>query len=442
MNHGHPRLSVFGLGKLGSPLAAVLAEAGYETTGYDVNPAAVAALAAGRAPVSETGLQETIDRGRDRLRATGDAREAVLASDASFIIVPTPSGPDGGFVNDWVIEAVRAIGSALREKPGRHVAVVVSTVMPGATGGPIRAALEEASGLTAGAGVGLVYSPEFVALGTVIRDTRMADLVLIGESDPESGALVEAVQRRIALGAPEVHRMSWESAEVCKLALNSYVTTKISFANTVADICQRLPGADALAVAAALGADSRIGPKYLKPAVAYGGPCFPRDNRAFAALADALGANAALARATDAVNDYQTARLLAQARALAPAGGTVAVLGMTYKPHTGVIEQSQGMRLAPALAAAGYRTLIADPQGGEAAAAALGPAAELREAAAAVGEADLVIITTPWPAFAEVPEAAWARPGGRAPVLDPWRLLAGAAAPSGAEPALAGAGDD
>jgi UDPglucose 6-dehydrogenase len=191
----------------------------------------------------------------------------------------------------------------------------------------------------------------------------------------------------------------------------------------IAELCEYLPNADADVVTSAVGADSRIGHKYLKGAVGYGGPCFPRDNKAFAALGRRLGANTALAEATDAINDHQVHRLRGAVDACAGVGATVAVLGMAYKPNTGVVEESQGVMLARVLADDGYRVLIADPQGGAAAEAALAHRAQLTEAEDAVRQADVVVVTTPWPEFGKVDLDAFRRPQGRATVIDPWRLF-------------------
>lgn len=161
-----PCISVIGLGKLGAPRAAVFACKGFETIGLDINPRFVEAINDGRAPVEEPRLQEMIDGGRSRLRATKSFEEAVLNSDVSFIIVPTPSGADRFFSNKFVVDAVEQIGAALRFKTQYHVVVVTSTVMPGATNGEIRAALELAAGREVGSDLGLCYNPEFIALGS------------------------------------------------------------------------------------------------------------------------------------------------------------------------------------------------------------------------------------------------------------------------------------
>lgn len=419
-----PRLSVIGLGKLGAPMAAVFAVKGFDVIGVDVSQANVDAVNAGRAPVDEAQLQAFIDRARGKLRATTDFAEAVASTDISFIIVPTPSGRDHFFVNDYVVDAVRRIGTVLRHSGNDHLVVVTSTVMPGSTGGVIREALEESSGRTVGVDVGLCYSPEFIALGSVVRDLLNPDMVLIGECSDRYGAALEQVYRATTESTPAVHRMGFVNAEICKIAVNTYVTTKISYANMLADLCDHLPGADVDVITGALGADSRIGPKYLRGGVAYGGPCFPRDNKAFASLARTLGVPCGIAEATDEINDYQVERLLGAVAATVERGARVAVLGMAYKTGTGVFEKSQGFALARGLMSDGYRVLIADPLAAMTAADALGGGVEaFTDFAPAITACDVAVITTPWSDIVKTPADAFHRPSGLLPIIDPWGVL-------------------
>ena len=191
-----------------------------------------------------------------------------------------------------------------------------------------------------------------------------------------------------------------------------------------ADMCDHLPGADADVVTRAVGGDSRIGRKYLKAAIGYGGPCFPRDNKAFAALGRRLGVNAELAEATDRINEHQLARLSGAVEALAQPGATIALLGMSYKPDTAVIEESQGVMLARILAKQGYKVIVSDPMATQAAAAVIGAAAEaIPDASVAVREADLVVVMTPWPDFKTIPSDAFRRGAGAVTVIDPWRVI-------------------
>lgn len=418
------RISVIGLGKLGAPLAAVLAAKGFDVIGVDHHPALVAALAAGDAPVSEPGLERLIDVARSRLTATTDIADAVARTETTFVIVPTPSKADGSFSNAQVIAAVREIGAALRAKTSYHLVVITSTVMPGSTGGPIRDALEATAGRPVGQTIGLCYSPMFVALGSVIENMLNPDFVLIGESDSRAGDVLADIYRAVCGNPPAIQRMSFVNAELTKLAVNSYVTMKISFANTLSAVCDRMPEANAKVVAAAMGRDSRIGAKYLNPGLGYGGPCFPRDNAAFANLAREVGACVALTEATDQINRAQPARIVNLVRTLL-ARGTVGILGLSYKPDTSVIEQSQGIEIAALLAQAGYRVRVFDPQCLDAAMAVLGRQVERAPTAEdCAAEADLLVIATPWRCFLQLPERALTRAGGRRLIIvDCWHLL-------------------
>lgn len=417
-------LAVVGLGKLGSPLAAVLASKGHNVVGVDLNPYFVDKINAGEAPVVEPQLQEMIDANRARLRATSDFGDAIPNTDISFIIVPTPSKPDGAFTNQYVLSAVESIGKALRGKDRYHVVNITSTVMPGSTGGEIRAALEAASGKKVGVDIGLTYNPEFIALGSVVRDLLYPDMLLIGESDPRAGDVLEAVYKKTVMSNPPVQRMNWICAEITKIAVNTYVTTKISYANMLAELCDKLPGADVDVVSAALGKDSRIGSKYIKGALGYGGPCFPRDNRAFSTLARSVGAAAHIAEATDAVNNRQIDRVADLVSGAARPGATVAVLGMSYKPDTPVVEQSQGVMIAKALAERGFKVVAYDPVALSNAMTELqGFALRAASAESAIDDADVVVLTTPSAQYKDIPAERFGRSGERRLVVDCWRLL-------------------
>jgi UDPglucose 6-dehydrogenase len=417
-------ISVIGLGKLGAPLAAVLASRGFSVVATDLNHEVVAAINEGRAPVDEPGLQDLIAVSRSRLRATYDAAEAVLASEVTFIIVPTPSDDTGRFSNELVLQAVAAVGQPLRQKDGYHLVVITSTVMPGSTGGEIRETLEQHSGRRLGPQLGLCYNPEFVALGSVVRDMLRPDMILIGEGDANAGEVLAGIYRRTCDNEPAVHRMNFVSAELTKIAINTFVTTKISYANMLADICDRLPGADVDVVTRALGSDSRIGGRYLKGAIGYGGPCFPRDNVAFASLARGLGARADLAEATDALNRYQVDRVMTHIEGRVEPGGIVGVLGLSYKPDTSVVEQSQGVALVERLLTHGYRVVAYDPKaiaGGQR--ALLQPFEAAGSAEECIRASSLVVVMTPWEEFRALRPAAFTRSKGRATVLDCWRIV-------------------
>lgn len=350
------RVAVVGLGKLGCPLAAVFASKGHKVVGVDLNEGTVETVNRGLAPVLEPGLQEMMRA--HPFAATTNHEEAVKQTDTAFIIVPTPSDDDGRFSNRYIIDAITSIGEALNGKRRYYNIVVCSTVMPGSCGLEIRMALEKAADRYIGATLGLCYSPEFIALGSVIHDIQHPDIVLIGQADKECGAKLARIMRTIS-DAP-IKRMTLTNAEIAKISLNAYVTMKISFANVLAEICETIPAADAHVVTDAIGSDSRVGRKYLTPGAAYGGPCFPRDTRAFTAFAQEHHGFSVLAEATQKVNEHQLERVMDIIKSCA-SDNSVAVLGLAYKPGTDVTEAAFGTILAERLKAESYRVATHDP---------------------------------------------------------------------------------
>lgn len=350
-------VSVIGLGKLGGSMAAGMASRGLNVIGVDVNRHAVDAVNTGKAPVQETGLGEMIAANQERIRATMSAEEAVLASDISFVIVPTPSDERGAFTLQYAKFAFKSLGQALKKKNGYHVIVLTSTVLPGATRQGLLPILEQESGKKCGPDFGLCYNPEFIALGSVIRDFLNPDFYLLGESDSRAGDLLEQVHHRVSQNNAPVKRMSLENAELAKIAVNSYVTMKISFANMLADFCEHLPGGDVDVVSDALGMDKRIGRKYLTGGFGFGGPCFPRDNVALNFMGKALDVDTRLLAVNDDYNRGISSRYVKKLQAHLPKGANVAVLGLAYKPLSHVIDESPGIYLCKALSEAGYRVI-------------------------------------------------------------------------------------
>jgi UDPglucose 6-dehydrogenase len=418
------KLSIIGLGRLGAPMAAVLADSGHHVVGVDVKPEAVRAFNEGKPPVSEPHLADYIARNRARLSATMSIEEAVEATDITFIIVPTPSNEDGTFSLRYVLQAGEPIGRAIRRKTAFHLVVLSSTVMPGSTGGFLLPALEKHSGKRCGRDFGLCYNPEFIALGSVIHDMVHPDLVLIGESDQRSGDLLADLHSTICQNSPEIRRMNYVNAEITKLSVNTFVTTKISYANMLAEVCEALDGADVSVVTAALGADTRIGKKYLMGALGYGGPCFPRDNQAFAALGRQQGVPTWLADSTDEINRRQTERLAGRLLAGLPEGSAIGILGLAYKPDTCVVEQSQGLLLALRLAEMGVQVVVYDPEAMVNAEPVLGQqvtyASSMEECARQV---QVLAVTTPWKQFEALRPQHFNSSNGRVTVMDCWRIL-------------------
>lgn len=417
-------VSVIGLGKLGGSMAAGMASRGFNVIGVDVNRHAVDAVNAGMAPVQETGLGEMIAANQERIRATMSAEEAVLNSDISFVIVPTPSDERGAFTLQYAKFAFKSLGQALKKKNGYHVIVLTSTVLPGATRQGLLPILEQESGKKCGPDFGLCYNPEFIALGSVIRDFLNPDFYLLGESDSRAGDLLEQVHHRVSQNNAPVKRMSLENAELAKIAVNSYVTMKISFANMLAEFCEHLPGGDVDVVSDALGMDKRIGRKYLTGGFGFGGPCFPRDNVALNFMGKALDVDTRLLAVNDDYNRGISSRYVKKLQAHLPKGANVAVLGLAYKPLSHVIDESPGIYLCKALSEAGYRVVGHDNLAASNAEVALKLNALVTNSLEeALKDADTVLVATTDKSYTSLTADAILRGRKSITVVDFWRCL-------------------
>jgi UDPglucose 6-dehydrogenase len=355
-------ISVIGLGKLGLCTAACFAAKGHRVIGFDKDEYIVDELQAKRCPINETGMEELLETAWKNLTITTIIENAVLNSEITLIIVPTPSQPDGKFSNKYVENVLQTLAPVLKEKEEFHVVDVVSTVMPGSSDKCFKPLLENMSGKVCGRDFGLVYNPEFIALGSVIRDFLNPDMVLIGASDKRSGDMVKELYLSTCESNPEIKVMSLVNAEIAKLSLNCFVTMKISFANELASICERVPGADIDAITNALGADTRIGSKYLKGGLGFGGPCFPRDNQAFQAFARESGVEPRLGQQVVAINNAVVDRLFDIISKQRNRNDRIALLGLSYKAGTCIIEESQSIALAQKLVQAGYLVALHDPK--------------------------------------------------------------------------------
>ena len=416
-------ISVIGLGKLGYPLAACLASKGHRVIGVDKNPSTVQIINNGEQTSKEPGLFEVVENSFGKLTATLEVDRAILESDSTFVVVPTPSQANGTFSNHLLLDACQEIGKGLADKNSFHLVIIISTVMPGSTGAEIQQRLEESSGKKCGKEFGLCYSPSFVALGSVIHDFSYPDAILIGESDQRSGDILESIYSTLCENEPAIARMNFINAEIAKLANNTFITTKITFGNMISHLCQEIPGADVDVVTEALGHDSRIGSKYLKGAIGYGGPCYPRDNIALTAFANQIGTKSDLSQTTDMLNREEVELLASLIGTHLEISTTVGILGLAYKTDTDVVEESQGLQLAERLASSGVSVVAYDPIAMSQARLSLSTSVTLCESSReCIERSDVVVITTPWKEF-ETLETKFFDPVGSKILIDCWRLL-------------------
>jgi UDPglucose 6-dehydrogenase len=420
------KLSVIGLGKLGLCSAACFASKGFELIGVDINKDLVDAINNGIAPFYEPKLQELITSVKRKLRATQDYNEAITQSDITFLIIPTPSREDGHLSHEYIQDVLKNLSLALREANKRyHLFVITSTVSPGTVDEIFVPLIESASGKKINKDFGICYNPEFIALGSVIKDFLNPDLVLIGESDRVAGGKLQEIYEIVCENKPYVARMSLVSAEIAKLSLNSYITMKISFANTLANICEEIPGANIDDITRALGADKRVSPYYLRGGPSFGGPCFPRDNRAFVAFANKYGTDAMLIKSTEAVNMRQVEHIVDRVLACISDGSheTVSVLGLAYKPSTPIIDESLGVRIIQELLKKTDSQIVAyDPLAMDNAMALFGEnihyACSVKDC---LSNSSLCIITTPHDEFRSIDESFITH--NPTTIIDCWRVI-------------------
>jgi UDPglucose 6-dehydrogenase len=384
MSGGKARVAIFGAGYVGLVTGACFADLGHSVVVRDVVPEKIDALLDGEVPIYEPGLDEVLARCRDRLHFTLDAHEAVAGAEFVFVCVDTPPTYSG----DADLSRVWTVVEELQSIAARATLVMKSTV-PVGTGERVRAALD-ARGLR---DVGYVSNPEFTAEGTAVRDFLHPDRIVIGAFDD---ADADAVERLHAGIEGPVLRMDVASAEMVKLASNAFLSTRISFINEIANVCE-LVGADVEAVAKGVGTDHRLGPHFLRAGVGFGGSCFPKDITALKQLAGNSGYHFQLLSAVIEVNELQKRRVVSklQKHLGRLRGKRVALLGLAFKPNTDDMREAPSVVLASRLLAEGAEVRGWDP---------VADAAELLQGATladdpldALAGADAVVLVTEWP---------------------------------------------
>ncbi len=402
-----PRITVIGTGYLGATHAVCMAELGSEVLGVDVDAAKVDKLAAGELPFFEQDLERLLRRNLEagRLRFTTSFEDVAQFGDVHFLCVGTPQSDSGRAVDlSHLYEAVRQLAPMLC----RDCLVVGKSTVSTGTAAALDVVLARAApaGREHGGGVELAWNPEFLREGFAVRDTLRPDRLVFGVDSPRAEErLREVFAPIIAAGTPVVVT-DYATAELVKVAANSFLATKISFINAMAEICEAVD-ADVTKLVAALAHDSRIGGKFLRPGVGFGGGCLPKDIRAFMARADEVGAGRALAflREVDAINLRRRARVVDLVRELLD--GTlsrrrIAVLGAAFKPDSDDIRDSPALAVAAALCRLGADVVVHDPAAIDNARRAYPELNYATTATAAAADADAVIVLTEWRTFREI----------------------------------------
>lgn len=352
------RISIFGLGYVGCVSASCLARDGHTVIGVDVNPYKVGLLQKGQSPISEPGLAALLGENvaNGGLSATLDANEAVSQSEISLICVGTPSNHNGQINFQYIETVCREIGTALIHKPGYHVVVVRSTVLPGTVLGRLVPLIEQTSQKCMGVDFGVCMNPEFLREGSAIADYDNPGIILIGESDRRSGCMVEIMYR--SLQAPVVHTHI-PTAEMAKYVSNSYHALKVVFANEIGSIC-KAQGIDGQEVMSIFCQDHRlnISNKYFKPGFAYGGSCLPKDVRALTHRAKEMDVDVPVLNALAVSNQLQVQRAIEMVEKTGL--HKIGVLGLSFKPATDDVRESPTIALLETLYGRGYEISVYD----------------------------------------------------------------------------------
>ncbi len=397
------RISVIGTGYLGATHAACLAELGFEVLGVDHDPEKISLLSRGIVPFAEPDLADLVTRHvrSGRLTFTTDLREAAAFADVHFICVVTPQSPTGWAADlSAVLEVTRRLAGHLT----RNCLIVGKSTVP--VGTACQLAAEVAALAPPGVSASVAWNPEFLREGHGVADTLSPDRLVFGVTGPDAEVTLRRLyERPIATGTP-VHVTDLATAELAKVAANSFLATKISFINAMAEISDRA-GADVVALADILGDDDRIGRRFLDAGIGFGGGCLPKDIRAFSARATELGADSVsgLLHEVDSINLRARDRTVELANDLCGStvrGHRVAVLGAAFKPLSDDVRDSPALYVAGRLHLQGAQVRVYDPEAANNARTVFPALTYVASTEAALTGADLVLHLTEWPEFAAI----------------------------------------
>ncbi|KQX11908.1 UDP-glucose 6-dehydrogenase [Streptomyces sp. Root431] len=415
------KITVIGTGYLGATHAAAMAELGFEVLGLDVVPEKIELLSSGRVPMYEPGLEDLlakhvagIEGSTGRLRFTTSWEEVGAFGDVHFVCVNTPQ-KHGEYACDmsYVDAAFASLAAVVRE----GALVVGKSTVPVGSAERLAGLLPE--------GVDLAWNPEFLREGFAVQDTLRPDRIVVGVQD--FGARAEKTLREVyavpvGQGSPFVVT-DFPTAELVKTAANSFLATKISFINAMAEVCEAA-GGDVAKLAEAIGHDDRIGAKFLRAGVGFGGGCLPKDIRAFMARAGELGVDQALTflREIDSINMRRRGQMVEMAREVLGGnsflGRRVAVLGATFKPDSDDVRDSPALNVAGQIHLQGGQVTVYDPKGMENARRLFPTLGYAETALDAVRGADVVLHLTEWREFRELDPAELAAVASSPVILD------------------------
>jgi UDPglucose 6-dehydrogenase len=410
------RISVLGIGYVGLCTAVAFASRGYSVIASTHDAEKAAKINEGIPPFYEPNLQDLLKesvKDGNLICFFNQTEKAVLATDLTFNAVGTPSKPGGSIDLQFIETSSKDIGHALGKKKTYHVIAVKSTVVPGTTQDVVKPILEKESGKKCGSEFGLCMNPEFLRQGSAFEDTIHTDRIVIGEYDKKSGDLLDKTYRGFyGNDVPPTIRTTLSTAELIKYASNSLLATKISYINTIANLCERIPGADVRVVATAMGLDKRIGPLFLNAGLGYGGSCFPKDVKALIAHSKKLGYNLELLESVESVNKTQPLKAVKFCEEMLGnlKGKHIAVLGLAFKAETDDMREARAIPIINSLIEKGAVVVAYDPVAMQIARALLNNKVQYATSALeCIKNADCCILVTEWEEFKKLTPAQFIR---------------------------------
>jgi UDPglucose 6-dehydrogenase len=359
------RISIVGLGYVGLCTSIGFAHNGFSVTVVDKDKEKVASVKKGIPPFHEPDLEKllknTIKNGF--LKGTLDTTQAILDTDITFITVGTPSNNDGSINLSQIKSCATEIGKALGKKPGYHVIVVKSTVVPSTTSNIVKPLLEKYSQKKCGSDFGLCMNPEFLREGSAIYDTLNPDRIIIGEYNKKSGEILYSIYQEQFGEKIPIIRTNIPTAELIKYANNAFLATKISYINTIANICEKIPNTDVTVVSQGIGLDQRINPQFLRAGIGYGGSCFPKDVSALIAFSKQVGYSPILLKDVHEINKDQAKHAveIVKKKLGELDGKKIAILGLAFKPDTDDMREARSIPIINHLLSQGAEVIAYDP---------------------------------------------------------------------------------
>ena len=394
------KIVIVGLGFVGLSFASVLGSKGYHVIGIDSDTLKASKIVSGEPPFYEPGLERVLKSAlKKSLRISTSIDLAVQHADLIFVTVGTPQSKEGHIDLTMMRQAVKDIGTALTKTKNRLIIIIKSTITPETTQKIIKPILESQSKKKAKSGFGLITNPEFLREGKAIEDTLQPHIVVIGGDDVFAVSKVKKFYRRLYGSKAQIITTNHQTAELIKYANNSFLATKISFINQIANVCQSIPGTNIEDVARAIGLDPRIGHLFLKAGPGYGGSCLPKDLEAMIRFSSKIGTDPVLLKAVQQTNELQVTRLISLIREFLGniKGKKITILGLSFKEDSDDIRGSVSIKLIKLLLKNHTIVTVHDPKAIENTKTVFKDkilyANSIREA---LKDSQCVVIMTPW----------------------------------------------